>query len=531
MTIFYDLLDTFIAEEHEGISVDEWIDCMDDSRRNLRKQCARCTRQRSLNIHLHACHLICLATDSLLKYQLLKAATSSSVVVSVGIDFVRLDLVLETLERTVGFILSIQDVAECIRSIGTTIMEQERLVSDVSLEFTYVSPLTMPIVLSALQSFHRVRNLDIKLEEDNTIIEADIASFQAILMNHPYMERVSVDAITEEQFRMFATALPTIPNLKILHLSGYDQSISTREDAMALQRIVAIPTLVEVHLSHLHFGNEQAFNTSLRDMSPLLKRLSLNLLYLTFPETDLAAATIAVTTARSCFEELELRSIHYANSSFLGTLGRLMNSNDSDLKSLKFLGERTRSGGYFDSQSLIAFFKNARKLPLVELSLFVVDWSNQLEDALGEFVQGSTSLCRLQVEMPTNHNIVGGALAKAADSGVRCLRKFEMKVYLFSGTLISKVHYFRWVERIKHVAATNDQRHKLAPRFQSATGPREAAAVHAILLSLNLSILFEFLRRDEFGLQKILHRRQLAAADNGGGTAGSTRKRPLEAVG
>ena len=148
------------------------------------------------------------------------------------------------------------------------------------------------------------------------------------------------------------------------------------------------------------------------------------------------------------------------------------------------------------------------------MAFCVKDWTEALDEAISKFVRLSKSVRSILVFV--RHDYSGATTAskrftESVDSGERSLEKFCVLKIMPWGC-----HHYLWGDELCLTLRLNRMRHMYGGLFERVVRAETAQERHQesafVLEAVGMDVLYEFVRRDEWGLQDIAKEFALVAS-------------------
>ena len=424
------------------------------------------------------------------------------------------ELVVEVglgLGRFVGELMASQlmtdnDLTSAGQSIGKSL---GRLFKLDYLTIDSFHPILAPFFASAVRHCRDLKTLAVNVGHVRTDAMA-LLPFARALEDHAFIEHVTVYRSTENLLPMLSSFLARLPSLVSCSLQSCGATdsprIESRAHATALRNICTIPSLTELKLEGCGFVNVEAAETVCSGLARVrLKRLTVR--ECTFPVGH--ESLLVNMLAQASLVELRYFPPHDGwDNHDSARAAAYMSAFVPGLRYIKGLRSLTLNCRPLDDQSIGSIFRHAHSWNIQELTLLSDKFEHETETRLSEYIAKNESLRKFTLKAALFFQgppIVSAALLAAVDSGARCLEE----IIFDSAELVTMVDT-DWHARLQHYLNLNRQRHRLDPGFMTLTR-MEVEFLQRLLFTeaietMDLEVLFEFLRRNEWNLPIFLQR-------------------------
>jgi hypothetical protein len=454
-------------------------------------------REKSIAFFLNAFDIIMLATDlSLRELPAIRDSNDEILISLVIVDFEGLGETLEAL-RSVGLHIPPEDVNRGIVRFAQAWHDrwpehQCQLNCGHSIDIGRVANV---ITASNMRKLSFIMNRVIEIENDH------IVALHQALTNHPSLESINIHRNGQGEFvnSSMLEVISTIPNLARLHIDSsslysfytesdlqYIWALSTDIDLHFIRQIVTKPTMKYLGINSIRFETKEVTESFCQVLSQSSIQTIIASVWL-FPEGT--EECVANGFTGESVLSLDLKSMNHAR--FMKLLGAALARPSTQVISLSLGRDQ-----YCDADSWVQLLCQSRHWKLHEVVLNLTNWSDDLDQAISQFIGENRFLIKLRLCLYYHRGDVRSeALLKAVDSPLCSLQEFEFRLGGFE-----EAHQ-QWLGKVLHILALNSQRRQHDSSFKSIAS---AEGLVDALLAVDDTFIYDFLRRNEWGLQKLI---------------------------
>jgi hypothetical protein len=461
------------------------------------------------------CYLICLVTDSILLKLLATLNERDVSIYTVVFDLNGLEEAVDALTN-IGIGISKKEILEVTKAIADLLGS---LATIYTVNFSPCLPYNLPLLSAIVAACRNVRRLSVffSLEGDEDDGLEDLDDFCTMLPTKDGLEHVDFSFKSASRFHAICATVPLLPDLERCSIHGVSDTsllmIDTTEDASTIKNLFLIDKrqFFKLELSYFQFCNSQVTEivcNGIRDSricSVILEEMS-------YPENLHGSVATALTSSN-------IKDLMYSSApdkSFLVALGKGLQG--SAMKQFCFNSLRVPLPGDICASLL----QDTQRWSLIHLTLLNLDWTDAFDKALSLYVKENHFLNVVEIDLSDEYTgpiIESPSLLEALDSGTRrveCITIGKCRTTTGPPTVNSA-----WEDKVDNLTTLNELRNNFNSRNKNIYSNFDAFM--DLLEKTEFPFLFEFLRRNEWGLQKLFQKwnREPKITLSG-------RKRPLE---